>query len=358
MPRQSNIELIRILAMIFIVAHHIVMHVFNFVSMKDEDFVVSDIQLDTLGRNIGLFVNAFCIIGVNLFVLITGYFSINLKWKSLLNIFWLMFFYILIDLVVSHTFAIPIAKSKVIGLFGLGNFSGYWFMEAYILLMIFSPLINRLIEVMSARDLSVATGILVFASCVCGWVFRNRYIVEGYNVHWMITLYFIGAWIRENADPERLRGKWLALCYITSTVLIGAFAMFFFTRHPSVSWGFFNYNSPFVVVSSVCVFLLFLRFKFHSPLINKIAASVIAIYLVQESAYGFYIYKVLRAKVTSGSDMLPIISQYLLVVLIAPILIDQLRIWIFGKTLKPLSDTIERRYPLPSVRGKKIEMPQ
>ena len=62
--RQSNLELLRIVAMFFIVVGHVFWHGFH-----------QEASLHVPVRSV-------VIIGVNLFVLISGYFGINLRFKK------------------------------------------------------------------------------------------------------------------------------------------------------------------------------------------------------------------------------------------------------------------------------------
>ena len=72
--RQSNIEILRIVAMILIVLHHLCIY-----GIKG-------------GMTIEV-IDSITIIGVNIFLLISGYFSIKLKWHSLVNLILLCLFY-------------------------------------------------------------------------------------------------------------------------------------------------------------------------------------------------------------------------------------------------------------------------
>ena len=65
--RQSNFELLRIVAMLLIVAHH---------------FLIATGRLDYRSGTLrgGELVNSFCVVGVNCFILISGYFGI--KWHG------------------------------------------------------------------------------------------------------------------------------------------------------------------------------------------------------------------------------------------------------------------------------------
>lgn len=83
--RLSNIELVRIIAISMILLLHVVGH-----GYKAEGWSVN-----------------FAMIGVNLFVLISGYFGINFKWKSVLNLIFTVYFYILIDFAIDYFYVRP-----------------------------------------------------------------------------------------------------------------------------------------------------------------------------------------------------------------------------------------------------------
>ena len=66
MQRQSNIELLRIISILMIVIHHVLVHgIYNAVNNSTLHFI-----------------DSFVIYGVNIFLLISGYFTINLKFSG------------------------------------------------------------------------------------------------------------------------------------------------------------------------------------------------------------------------------------------------------------------------------------
>lgn len=64
--RDSNMELLRIVCMLFILMHHFIVHVFC------PELVVCDGNLGWY-RAVGIVVNGFIYVGVNCFILISGY---------------------------------------------------------------------------------------------------------------------------------------------------------------------------------------------------------------------------------------------------------------------------------------------
>lgn len=79
MQRKSNIELCRILAIILVVLVH-------------SNFAWTGMPHEANASFPRFLVQAFSIIGVNVFVLITGYFSTSLKAKNIVHLFYVCFF--------------------------------------------------------------------------------------------------------------------------------------------------------------------------------------------------------------------------------------------------------------------------
>ena len=79
--RQSNIELCRIISMLLIVFLHSTWNSIGFP------------QTGELLHPIVLVLYSFSIVGVNVFLFISGWFSINIKKQSLYNLLWILLFY-------------------------------------------------------------------------------------------------------------------------------------------------------------------------------------------------------------------------------------------------------------------------
>lgn len=82
--RKSNIELLRIVAMAMIVVYHVIIH--------------GIAPTGILPKTIPPMLCAPVIFGVNLFVLISGYFGIKLSWRSFLSLMYIIAFYKLFHL--------------------------------------------------------------------------------------------------------------------------------------------------------------------------------------------------------------------------------------------------------------------
>ena len=76
--RDSNIELLRLVCMLFILLHHFIVHGSEFVTAPSVWLTI---------------MNSFLVIAVDCFVLISGYFGIKAKWKGFIHLYVLCAFY-------------------------------------------------------------------------------------------------------------------------------------------------------------------------------------------------------------------------------------------------------------------------
>ena len=132
--RNSSIEVLRILAMLGIV----IMHTNGPVMERglETGFVWTQIEN-------GIF-NA----GVSIFVLISGYFGIRRSTKKLIELESTVIFYAVLSAIVGYWFGSE-SLLNIIKAFIPISTNCYWFISCYILLVIFSPYINKSIDLMS-----------------------------------------------------------------------------------------------------------------------------------------------------------------------------------------------------------------
>lgn len=86
--RDSNIELLRIICMLFIICGHIIM-VHKYENTFDSSWYINQV------------IRPFCTVSVNIFILITGYFGLKLKYKKLLTLNGMVTFYSVGFLIIS-----------------------------------------------------------------------------------------------------------------------------------------------------------------------------------------------------------------------------------------------------------------
>ena len=141
--RQSNIELLRMLAMFLVLLVHA-----DFFSLGSPS--VNEIQHKPLDAFLRIFFESVSIVCVNVFVLISGWFAIKPSFKGLCNFLYQCLFF----LIGLYLITILIGVNK----FSLGGVAGCifatklnWFIKAYLLLYFLSPVLNAFVKTTSQR---------------------------------------------------------------------------------------------------------------------------------------------------------------------------------------------------------------
>lgn len=300
--RNSNFELMRITSMFMIVIWHFIFH--------------SNILAKTSGtlNLIIYFIYIIVSIHVNSFILVSGYFQYNKKFKprkivSLITTTW--FYKLIYAIIFSVTGIITITKTEMLFFiqpfnfnYGFGEF--YWFINMYIFLYLLSPFINKLIETLSQRQHKTLIIILLIMLSIVPTVTLNSTLNNnGYTIASFVMLYIIGAYfgkykLRENYHFKNFsKNKYQLLLLVLFIISI------FLAITPKIITDYFenstieilsyvkylfglkliDYISPVIILESVLYLLLFETFDFKSKFINKVASLTFGIYLVHENNF-------------------------------------------------------------------------
>ena len=186
--RQSNIELLRIIAMFLVMVVHA--DYFALGSPDSADMLIAPIPTATR-----VFIEALSICCVNVFVLISGYFGIRPKKSSMTSfLFQILFFFVLIYGVCLAT---GISSSSVQGILQCFCLtSANWFIKAYLLLFILAPVLNAFIE---KGDCKLHRNVLIgfyLIQTVYGCLFSADFFDNGYSTLSFIGLYLLARYIK------------------------------------------------------------------------------------------------------------------------------------------------------------------
>lgn len=293
--RYMNLDLLRIVAMLMVVLLHVIgkggmYNVYPVLSLK-YDFV--------------WFIELICIVAVNCYVLLSGYFLIKSKFKlgKLIQLigevlFYSIFIYLISIMAGNASFGFEkslIAFFPVIG-------GEYWFITAYVGMYMLAPFINTFIEklnrVQHARLIAVL--VLFFSFMPTLSFFGDAFGVAGnqlnfgYATSWFIVLYFVAAYIRLWYTPTYNLHKYFRIylaivgvnfvSFLVATMLLHEWNVTILTKYIEYMLA---YNSITVFASSIALFMVFLNLRIYSPAINmaiaKIAPLTLATYLIHEN---------------------------------------------------------------------------
>lgn len=274
MMRQSGIELLRIVSMLMVLNVH--------------TFIPADsLTWHTLDARtfIDFFREATSISSVNLFILISGFFSIRWKKRGFVSLvyqvfFFIFFLYVLMYLTGRIDFSVKELLKRINCLY-----SAYWFIPAYLGLYFLAPVLNAFVEKLSAKELFYFLSIFYFIQFYYQ-LFNDSNFNSGYSILSFCGLYLIGRYLH-NINLASLKQSKLILVAILLTVIIAILPIlaqiYLHKDHMGIKTGFifgFIYNNPFVLLQSVCIFVIFAKMTFQSGAVNFLASSALAIYLV------------------------------------------------------------------------------
>lgn len=349
LQRESNIELLRLVAMAMIVLHHFIFHGLGlYRSIRFGETPIMTLR-DT---QLALVADSFLIYGVNIFVLISGWFSIQFKTKGFVKLFAICSFFAFIGYTTYLLYNdIPFSVGQILRLIKRSFFvlssKTWWFVQLYFILMFFSGPINQYVERTSQKMLRNAIIVLLFINVYLGWVHKVEFVIDGYNLFNFIMLYLIGRYLRLYWKNDYKGYK--DLLVFLGAAMVTAFLTIVVHKRGGDVFHMLGYNSPFIIIGSVAVLLWFTKMHFQNQLINYMAASSLAIYLVQDGVFNFY--RFIKQLYIDGTGLFAF-SLYMLLFfflsMFVPIAVDKVRLFLFGrleeKTAKVIDEKIVKRY--------------
>lgn len=275
--RKMGVELLRIVSIFLIIC----VHLLNASGFKANSKSLLETRL--LG-----FLDTIFATSVNIFVLISGFFSVKGKFKpkKLLNLWLVVVFYELLSFF--GNLLIEVSSFNFIGLikcfFPLFS-NSYWFFSMYFILYLCSPFLNKILSNSSFVELLfLVVGIfLLVIFCGVSDLDKNIKLEWGYNLFWFICLYIISGFLRLHTPKLKLI-FWILL-YLLFTMLnyLSFFSSGIFSILRLGAETCEQYTSFWVLCSSVSMFMIFYNINFKSKFIRKtislISSTVFSIYL-------------------------------------------------------------------------------
>lgn len=270
--RASNIELLKIISMIGI----IMLHYFNEDMGGVSAFAIFPGFLWIFSK----LLQSLAVPLVNCFVLITGYFMIerrNLSLRKPMDLFLITAWYGLISYGISllcgiHSFSLSGIIYATIPFFA----GKRWFVETYIILIMFAPFVNKVLISISKKAFESLLVIQILLFSVWYSVGLSAPLLDdGYGIINFITLYMLGSYLRlyENSIRWISKSAWIGgMIYLGCGVITFCAGLFVNS---------FGYAFVTNIVGSVVLFVTFLHMDFGSnKIINQISSYAFDVYFV------------------------------------------------------------------------------
>lgn len=350
--KKSGLELMRIISMLFIIFYHIILHS-GFLSYAEGGT-----------RFLLVLFEALLVVHVNSFILLTGYFQSekDAKLSKVISIFNATWFYKLlcfigIYLVVKYL-SLPNAidmtfHQKLISVLPLDR-GDNWYINCYLLIYIFSPFINVLVNKLNRNKFKKLILVLFIVFSLIGTLVIGNVVPnyeEGRCMLTFLLLYLVGAYLRKypieesrlfNVYTDKMRkyiflGIYIVLALVVMTFRMTAISIFpLGDKYFEISEIFRelaeSFLSPIVIIEALAYFLFFKNMKFSSKIINFIGGTTFGIYLLHENQYireNIYIWLNMSKHSNGGIRLIGMIIVLGIIIFIAAMIIEIIRKAIF-----------------------------
>ena len=332
--RQSNLELLRILSILMIIMHHYAYYIDT--NCKIIGLTLNNVIID--------YIYIGCKIGVTIFFMISGYFGIksSFKIKKMIKLIMEVFFYSMSFFVISiliNGFQNVDTNMLVKSLFPITH-NLYWFATIYVILYIFSPYINKMMNGLNSKERKILVAILVllvyFVPSIPGTSLElNSNIVVA------IAVYIIGAHIMLEKNKRKGKIRYLVTFFLCIIFIFLTQLVFEYKEVNEYINYFTRFNNIIVLISSLNLFMLFININIQSKVINTIAKTTFGVYLIHSN---YFMHRFIWGKVFKN-DQYYINNDYKILIHVAIsviltyticVAIDLFRIYIIEKYTLPV----------------------
>ncbi len=277
--RDSNMELLRLVAMLLVLVVHA-----NFRALPVPGY--THVHANPSSAFLMFMTEAFSIYAVDLFVLLSGWYGIRFKGKRLAELVFQVLFFGVFAIGVCAMFAPEELSHDVLSRLFLLGVNDYWFVKAYVALYLLSPVLNAFVEQASRRQFAMVLATFFAFQFIYGWAFEStRWLVAGYSLPSFIGLYLLARFMRLHPLRVWQLSRWVDLAIYLGIVATLTVAMFVIKQHAGRGGALYFYICPLVIVGAMHLLLFFSKFSFHSRVVNWLAISAFAAYLTQSSSF-------------------------------------------------------------------------
>jgi len=285
--RQSSIELLRIVAMLMVLISHYSFHSFYVAGEGYTSIINIFNRLLLQIANTGS-------LGVDVFIIISGYCMINstFKAKKMVELLAQVWFYSILIFACAVAFKWEeITFDVVLKSIFPTMFGTYWFFTAYIVLYMLSPYINRLMKAESSTSARRKNATMIMLMLVL-WSFFPTFTTANWNgteLPLFVMLYCIGAYLR--LYPEnivRQHSGWLVIgggiSWVTFAVICNILGIWMPVFSIHVTY-FYSKSSILTILLATCLVSHAGKSeRLNSSVINRVASNVFSVYLLTDNS--------------------------------------------------------------------------
>lgn len=264
--RNTNIELLRFVLMIAICIWHTMVHGFDFKNMSTMN--IPQIQ--------HLIMMVICVPAVDTFMFISGYYGIRFSYDKLLKL--IIQAILISNIIILVRLPFGGSLSFYDQLLPISSGLTWWFLSAYAVVMVLSPILNAGINSIESK---IFRNILVMLFFVFS-VVKYRLDGGGYNLITLLLIYLLGRYC--NKTQLVLSRKLSIIIWAFSfsfLLLIMTYHLYYENVHSI--WILLSYNNPVIILMAVSIFYFSLSFQSYPHRWSAFLGNhSLSIYLVSE----------------------------------------------------------------------------
>ena len=291
--RNYSMDILRIISMMMIIT----LHLFTYSNINK---YIETLSVNYFIRDI---LKSICIVSVNCYILISGYFGEKTSFKAsklVEMLIGVVYYSIIIYTVCLLTNKIKFDNHDLINVFLPTLSREYWFVTCYVGLYIMSPILKKIFQRFSQKEMfiSLIIGFLLFVLYYNFFFFCDNLNFGGATgIVWFSYIYMCGMYIKKYVKKTDKRKN--IKYYLIS--LLGAMAskipfiiVYLMTKNDIFlkSVNIFDgvYNSIFVFICSLTFFNIFSNFEIKPNSINKFlinffAKTSFSVYLIHDNKF-------------------------------------------------------------------------
>lgn len=293
--RNEGIDLLRCLAMLMV----LVLHLFN------HGGVNRALTQGSTGYNLAYLIYTLCFCSVNCYALISGYVGVTARhrWRNILQHWLVVVFYAVLLALVMPVIRPDVARRPLIAAFFPVIHRYYWYFTAYFALFFLMPLLNKGVKAMTRAEarrlvlsiLAVFSGlsILPYINLLNSFATEDIFLLgNGLSLLWLMVMYIVGACVKVHDLGKSISAWKLAAGLAVSVLAAWCFKLVVEQDVPLPTRDLLDantlryYQSPAMVIASLCLLLLFSRRQtlptIPGRIVRFIAPSAFSVYLIHE----------------------------------------------------------------------------
>lgn len=285
--RNSNIEVLRFLLMALILLWHVLVHGYNLKEIGCDGFSY------TGNIPVSLFLASIALPATFCFVFISGYFSMHLHLRKLVELLiWCIIVSVTQTFVMKYYLCVEIGIKDIWLSFFPITSQRWWFMTAYVQLFLIAPFFNLGMELLDRKEKKI---IICLIYCVSLFHLFIGEPNSGSSFFGLAFMYLLGRYFHEYGIKDIRILKSVKTTYILCLIcLFGilCFSFYFLGNlgiHKAQKAVFYlmGFSNPLIVIMAICLFFITLNLPIRkNKYLNKMLAPNIFIYLFTEGFMG------------------------------------------------------------------------